>query len=356
MESGWHRGSALETGATAWFCLPVRACHTVLLLLLLSLQGCAVVYKSGGDVLAHYGRTEMTPYMLGYDDIEMTCRGGLVMTPILDTLGALRANTDKLAVFTWSMAGLCAEQQALEQELRFYRAAHRGDHAEAEDARTLQKRFSRLAAKRFFRSYQYLITEYGDPEDGICPSLRREFDELVYMVGTISGVQALMHDTVADFTVSVPRDVASKADHAATCINGDRWWGLPDGIRAAIWTVLPMLAPEDADPWEELERVVRLGDEAGVRLNGALYVMAAYSAGEPERIRRAIRDFAANQSNVNRDYTLLDAMAEVMVTSISDRLWSEAVGQRTPYGKLGDFWDDHPGRRPDAPGIDDLFD
>ena len=334
MEAGRHIRQAPGSGGGALLCL------AVLFAVVPVLSGCSLVYQTGGDVLAHYGRTEITPFMLGEDDIAMACRGGLAMTPVLGSLREHRANTGKLEIFTWSMAAMCAEQQALEQELRFHRAAHQGLHERAEDARTLQKRHSHQAAKRFYRSYLLWQEEFAEPAPGRCPAMRRDFDQLAYMVGMISGAQALMHDTVADFSLGVPRDVAGKAERAAACLDSDRWWGLPMGIRAAIWTVLPMLAPEDADPWGELARVVEQGEQAGIRLNSALYVVAAYSAGDRQRTRAALRSFADQAGNHNPDYAFLDAMAVLMDGAVSDRLWTQAVGRRTPHNRLGSFWDD----------------
>ena len=35
-------------------------------------------------------------------------------------------------------------------------------------------------------------------------------------------------------------------------------------------------------------------------------------------------------------------MATNMIVAISDRLWVEHTGHRTPMGQLGTFWDDQP--------------
>jgi hypothetical protein len=37
---------------------------------------------------------------------------------------------------------------------------------------------------------------------------------------------------------------------------------------------------------------------------------------------------------------MVDAMATQMILAISDRLWMENTGHRTPMGRLGTFWDD----------------
>jgi len=37
---------------------------------------------------------------------------------------------------------------------------------------------------------------------------------------------------------------------------------------------------------------------------------------------------------------LLDEIAAQQLQAISDRLWTEAKGSRTPFNGLGSFWDD----------------
>ena len=84
-----------------------------------------------------------------------------------------------------------------------------------------------------------------------------------------------------------------------------------------------------------------------------MYALAAYSKGDNERMRKAIRDFAANDKNINADYRIIDIMAGTMVQTISDKAWTEATGKRTPLGGLGTFWDD--ARATPSVNIDDLL-
>ena len=77
-----------------------------------------------------------------------------------------------------------------------------------------------------------------------------------------------------------------------------------------------------------------------MRLGSALYAMAAYSKGDDARLKQAIRDFAAHGKNTNPNYRMLDAMAADIIQGLSDRLWTQATGKRTPFGELGTFWDD----------------
>lgn len=319
------------------------------------LQGCSVIYKTTGDILVNYGRSEMTPYLLTYDDMGMACATGEGLTPFLVSFESVHAKPTRLAVLTNSMAAVCADNMALQEELRYGRAMRRGDTPEAQDARTLQKRHSEVAASRLYESYLRSVKQYGEVEHGgQCPRLRSEFDELVFMVGLISGVQALLHDATADVAVGVPRDIAAKVERAATCLDSEKWWGVPQGIRASLWNILPMLAPEGVDAWAELESSVDQGYAAGVRLASALYVVTGYSVGDDERVRRGIRGFAANNEELDPDYAMLDAISGFMVEGVSDRLWTEATGQRTPFKRLGTFWDDTRDSSSDV-DIDDLL-
>ena len=233
-----------------------------------------------------------------------------------------------------------AEQMALESELSYLRAVNDGRVSEAQDARIQQKRWSKIAAKRLLKSHQLMNEVYGPLDEGECPKLNHEFDQIVWLVGNIAGVQALVADGAADGSVGVPRNIVAKVERNAKCLDSDDWWGAPQGLRAAVFTILPQLAPEGAQPWQTLEQSAEKGFEGGVRLGSAFYAISAYGKGDNDRLRTAIRDFAANGENINEDYAMIDAIAEVLVLGLSDRLWTENTGKRTPLNGLGTFWDD----------------
>ena len=58
------------------------------------------------------------------------------------------ANPTRMGVLMYASAGMCAESQALEAELRYLRAAKAGRVTDAQDARIEQKRLAGLAAER----------------------------------------------------------------------------------------------------------------------------------------------------------------------------------------------------------------
>mgnify|MGYP005838368805 CR=1 FL=1 len=321
---------------------------------LLVLQGCGMVYKSTGDILMGFGRAEMLPYMMSDDDTRIACAAGEAQTPLLMAFERVGSHPDKLAVLMYVTASSCTDELALNQELRYLRAIKQGNVSEAQDARIMQKRYAAMSARRQYEAYTRLMSAFKHPKDGECPKLKKDFDQLVWMIGMVGGVQALMNDGVADGSVGVPRDIAAKVERGAKCLNNDQWWGTPRGIRASIWNILPMLAPANAEPWKELQQASEKGFRDGVRLGSAMYALAAYSKGDQQHLRKAIRDFAANDKKINPEYRMMDTMAATIIEGISDRLWTEATGKRTPLGGLGTFWDDAAKNQPSI-NIDDLL-
>lgn len=305
-----------------------------------ALQGCGMIYKSTGDILISYGKSDMLPYVMLSDDVSMSCALGESTTPLLMSFESVGSNPDKLAAMVFTTASTCSDQRSLEAQLRYLRDIKTGDVSGAQDARIEQKRWAAVSAKRQLIAYNRAIKAYGNMQDGRCPKLKTDFDQMVWMVGMLSGLQALLNDTTADGSVGVPRNIAANAAMGATCIDSAKWWGVPEGMRGAVWNMLPMLAPEGTDSWKMLENSAKTGFKTGVRLGSALYAMAAYSKGDDARLKQAIRDFVANSKNVNPNYKLLDSIAASMIEGLSDRLWTQATGKRTPYGELGTFWDD----------------
>ena len=325
---------------------------TILGSLFALLQGCGMIYKTTGDVLISFGRAEMVPYMMSGNDSRIACAAGEAQTPLLMSFERVGADPDKLAVLLYVTAASCTDALAAEEELRYLRAVKQGNVSEAQDARIAQKRYAAISARRQHEAYRRMIGVYK-PKGEECPKLKSDFDQLVWLIGNLGGVQALVNDGVADGTVGVPRDLAAKVERGAACLDNDQWWGAPRGIRASIWNLLPMLAPKNTDAWKELETAATKGNQAGVRLGSAMYILSAYSKGDSQRMRQAIRDYAANGANQDSDYRIIDIMAGTMVQTISDKIWTEATGKRTPLGGIGTFWDD--AKSTPKVNIDDLL-
>lgn len=337
---------------------PARSARALAVLLsasMLALLSACSPYKIAGDQMIRFSKHEMVPYLLTFDDTRMGCAAGESLTPLLMTFEAVGSDPNQLAIMVYVAAGMCAETAALEEELRYLRAAAQGNVQEAQDARIAQKRQHELASRRQYIAYQRFAKHYGEMPQGKCsPKLRDDFDQLMYLVGLVAGVQSALNDAQSGQAVGVPRDIAAKVERMAACVDTNKWWGLPLGIRASLWNILPMLAPEGSRPMETLARVAKQGERQGVRLGHAMWALSAYGNGDKEMTKNIIRDFAAagRTAKLDPNFKMLDAMAEHMIFAMSDRLWTEATGTRTPVGGLGTFWDDKP---KSAGNIDDLL-
>jgi hypothetical protein len=333
---------------------PVRL--LALAMAVLVLAGCSTTaYRFAGNRALAFGKTEMAPYLLTFDDVPMVCATAESLTPLLMTFEAVGANPDQMAVVVYMGAGLCSETEAFNAELRYLRAVNQGNADEAKDARVEQKRGHALAAKRQQESYNRFLAYYGDMPAGKCSKkLDSDVDELIYLLGMVSGVKALLNDVQSESAVNVTKDIPGKIAYWSQCVPNEKWWDMPDGMRAAVWQFVPMLAPEGAKPMVELERVANVGAKKGVRLGYAIWALAAWGDGDQATTRRVIREFAAagEGSKLDPRYRMLDAVAVEIIQGLSDRLWTAAVGTRTPQGALGTFWDDQPAQ---SANIDDLL-
>ena len=216
---------------------------------ILALQGCGVVYKATGDVLVSFGRSEMLPYMMTYDDVRMACVTGEAQTPLLMSFERVGSDPSKLGAMVFTVAATCAEQIALDAELRYMRSVKDGRVSEAQDARIEQKRWSAIAANRQYKAYNYMMQAFGEVKDGECPNMNNDFDEMVWLVGNISGVQSLLNDGASDGAVGVPRDIAAKVERNMKCLDNDQWWGVPRGTRAAVWNLSLIHISEPTRPY-----------------------------------------------------------------------------------------------------------
>lgn len=312
----------------------------------LTLSGCSsVVYKVAGNSTASFGQEVMMPYLMTTDDTAIACVSGESMTPMMLSFSKYTSSIDQLAVLTHMVGGTCASSLANEEHLKYLRLAKEQRISSAQDARIRSKRFHALAAKRQYKGYKALVRSFGEIGNQ-CPNFSSEQDQFVWILGTATALQAVLSDTLGGMEAGVPKDLAPKAMRAAACLDnpeGNRkWWGLPKSIRAVLWTVLPGAGKKGVDPWKEMDKAARIGEDEGVRMSQALMAIAASNASKTELLKDTIRAHAHSLKNIasSREFNLVDIMATDMITAQSDNLWTEAVGHRTPHGGLGTFWDD----------------
>ncbi len=310
--------------------------------LLLALPGCGdTMHALTGDTMSEFAVGHMTPYLLGTSDLDMGCETGVSLVSMLLAYGRVTDTPHRAAIGSLVSAGSCAQAEAWENELRGMRAIRSGDSGEATDARIAEKRAHATAASRFYRAWLHLVSHYGEP-GGDCPELEGTQDEATYMLGLLAGAQAVQHDRAANNAAGVPLDVPRKAARALTCLNNEKWWHVPKGLRAAIWASVPGATPEGEDAWKRMAEAAAAGAKSGVRVAQAIYAQAAAANGDDDVVRSVIKAHVASKTNIEAParWRLLDETSTFQLLVLSDRLWTAAQGHRTPNGRLGDFWDD----------------
>jgi len=316
----------------------------------LSMSGCALLQSGASGVTLNILEEGFTPPALKLSDADMVCNFATVNAPLVGAARAFHGDPSLMEATLYTTASFCSDARAVEEELRYMRAVREKRPDEAQDARVAQKRMLATSTERqytaFKRMRDKLEQKYFFQYGKTCPKFKRDFDELTYLAGSLSGLLAITNDFGSQQSVGVPTDIAPLAEFAMTCLNNEKWWGTPQAVRAAVWSLIPGGA-EGKDVKGTFDASMTLGESKGVRLPHVLAAVTATSADDAATVRSVIKRFA-NVPNFkpNADYRIFDAMAKVQIQVISDRMWTQATGSRTPFNSLGKFWDDK------APGSD----
>ncbi|WP_284378142.1 hypothetical protein [Litoribrevibacter albus] len=305
-------------------------------------SGCNLIYKVTGDTMAGYSADHAVPFIMSMDDAAMGCASGEAMSPLLMSFGRVTTPAHNVGVLLYASAASCAEEKGWNEELRYLRALKAGDAAEAEDAREAQKRYFALAAKRQYKAYKHMDAYFDVALGEECGDLDDREDQLVWLVGNLSGLQALNSQLSSLSDQGIPTNIASKVGRAAECLKDEDWWGVPSAMRAVVWTMVPGTMPKGQNAWARLSQSSKQGENVGVRLSHVFEALAASNANKTDLLKDVIRAHAKSIKSmpVRKDAAMLDRIATMNIRAISDRMWTEKTGHRTPAGSLGKFPDD----------------
>jgi len=305
-------------------------------------SGCNLIYKTTGDTMAGYSADHAVPFIMSLDDTDMGCASGEAMTPLLMSFSRVTNPAHNVGVLMYASAASCAEQKAWDEELRYLRALKAGNAAEAEDARETQKRYFALAAQRQYKAYRHMESYFEVNVGEECGDVDDREDQLVWLVGNLAGLQSLNSQMSSLSDQGIPLNLASKVGRAAECLDDADWWGVPSAMRAVVWTMVPGTMPKGQDAWARLSLASKQGENVGVRLAHVFEALAAANANNTELLKNVIRSHAESLKSmpVRKDAAMLDRIATLNIRAISDRMWTEHTGHRTPAGKLGKFPDD----------------
>ena len=310
----------------------------------LSLGGCALIESNVSGTTLSILEDGFTPPVLTLSDVEMGCSFSMVNTPLVGAARNFYGDPSLMETVMLTSAGVCSENQAIAEEMRYMRASRDKRSDEALDARINQKRLLATAAERqytaFLRMKLKLQQKYYFKFGEECPRFKRDFDEMVYLLGAVGGLQAMQNDIASQQAVGVPTDIAPQVERAMNCLDNVKWWGVPQAARAVVWSIIPG-ADAGKDVQGTFDTSMGIGEHKGVRLSHVMAAIAAQSTDNKPRLRSVIQRFSKPENfQPSTEYRLLDAIAQSQITNISDRLWTQNTGTRTPINSVGKFWDD----------------
>lgn len=325
--------------------------------------GCSFhpIYTPTGDILSGYSEAEATPYVMQMSDAGMACSLGEGLDPLMYSFSRVTTAPDATGSLLMELAANCSEREAWEYELRYLRADYASDIPAAKDAREMAKRLNAETARRRYVAFQRAMNAYEyDPsiESAECPALSTNQDEITFLLGLLTGMQAIMNDANSGAQAGVPRDIAPQAERAVQCIDNEKWGGVPNAIRALVWLLIPDTRSEQSpDPWVVLENSSELGVAAGFRASMALEAVAAETFGRQDVLADVIARFAAAEDVIVvwEDYRLVDEVARNVILFSSDKYWTAHYGHRTPQSRFGSLSDTHEVDASDVMDLDGLL-
>lgn len=337
--------------------LPRTLLNFSLISLAALMSGCThnMVRDMAGSGMVSFGNDYITPWFMASDDTDVMCAMGEGMGAMTFPLAPA---TDPMVPMLTLASGMCADERAKDEELRYIRAMRKNDTETAQDARTMQKRWAEVAARRQYFGYQATIRYFGEPGEE-CPEFEDRNEQMSYLMGLFGGFQAFQTDLSNGGTAGVPLDIMPKAIKGLECVNSDEFWGLPDAIRAMVQIMKAKVGNEKdvmADGYARLAAASAVGEKQNVRMVHMLEATLYSMQGEEEKLKDVIRKHVELKARQPADPSqkLLDEMATRGIRLLSDRLWTQHTGQRTPFGQLGRFWDDSTARA-DSPDIEELL-
>ena len=313
----------------------------LIVLLLIVLSNYNQVFKITGDILIGFSEKETVPYILESNDIDLGCAMSKAFTPFISSFSRVTTEPHELAILLYLLAGNCSEIKAWEEELRYLRAEYSKNILESQDAKIANKRFLNEAARRQLAGYKSLVSAFSEPGEE-CPILDSDDAEFFWLMGLLNGLQAMLNDLASGSNANVPLDIASKVARGATCLNNEKWWGLPKAIQVAIWMTIPGKKPADVDPLKVLNQSIQIGMQQGVRITQVLATRIYMGLGQTDQVKAIIRNHRETNTKISLAprFRLLNEFTTLQLQAVSDRLWTEATGKRTPFNGLGTFWDD----------------
>lgn len=126
---------------------------TALAISAMTMGGCALIESNVSGTTLSILEDGFTPPTLQTRDVEMACSFATVNGPLVGAARNFYGDPSLMEAVLMSSAGVCSENQAIAEEMRYMRAAREKRADEAQDARIAQKRLLAVAAERQYTAF-----------------------------------------------------------------------------------------------------------------------------------------------------------------------------------------------------------
>lgn len=264
--------------------------------------GCSTIYKPVGGTLNAYAEDVAIADFLTYKDVDMLCEAGGSLAPLINSFKDVGTQTQKTMSTLFLLGGFCAEQQAHDYEVAQLLADQRGDYKEAKNLAVLKQRALAKAAYRQYLSYQNAIDVYRPGKQSQCPTFSQSQDELIFLLGNLQGVEAILNDGKSGSLANVPKNIANDIYRSMDCISNVKWWGVPQSVQAALLGFLPNLDREKAKNIDSILQVsIQMGRNRKTPLSETIALAAWEGQGADEKVDALLRSHFEYAQRVDYD-------------------------------------------------------
>ena len=254
------------------------------------LSGCSTLYKPVGGTLNAYSEDVAIGEFLKYQDVDLLCQSGGSLLPLIASFEAVGTTTNKTVSTLFLLGGFCAVQKAHELEIQQLLANQQANYDAALNFSVLKKRALAVGAMRQLGAYHQVVDVYPAPE-GACPAFAKEQDELLFLLGNLQGLEALLNDGKSGLMANVPRNIANAIYRAMNCLDNGEWWGVPQAVQAALLVFLPNLDLEQSKKVDAvLLASVKIGRASGVPLAETVALAAWEGRGDNDKVSSLIKE------------------------------------------------------------------
>lgn len=263
-------------------------------------SGCSVLYKPLASTINAYSEDIAISDFLRTNDVDMMCRSGDALGSLVDSFAQTGVSPDKVALTLYLLSAFCENERAHYLHMESLLAAQAGNGVVAQSYMALSQRSLASVSRRQYTSYELAMSAYPVTQKQPCPDFATEQDELLFMLGNLQGLEALINDGKSGGLASVPKSTANAIFANMQCVNNEAWWGTPQAVRAALTVFLPELDRELAKRSDEvLNESVALGRKLNTPLAETVALGAWVAQSKPEQIQQLLQEHYEYRRNAD---------------------------------------------------------